>query len=163
ALRAHRWKAVGAVLVLVAVAAPFVGPLLLSPVRDSIVLRRLSESNVYAADLLAFFVPNPRHPLLGALVAPFYRTLSGNPYEQTVYLGYALLILAALGLWKAGGRRVRFFAVVAATYFVLALGPFLHVYGRYRWPVDGEAVSVPLPYLLLHYVPFLNGVRVPSR
>jgi hypothetical protein len=49
------------------------------------------------------------------------------------------------------------------TAFVLALGPFLHIAGHSRFAIEGEPLSVPLPYLLLRYVPFVNGMRVPSR
>lgn len=152
-----------ALLVLVVAAAPFVLPLMISPARDSIVTRSLTESTMFAADLLAFFVPSPTNPVFGKLTGPIYRRLSGNPYEQTVYLGYILLVLAVLGVLRSSKEKTRLFVVAAVTFFVLALGPFLHVYGQYRFPLDGEELSVPLPYLLLHYIPFVNGVRVPSR
>ena len=159
----HLGSLVVAMLVLIATASPFVLPLLISPARDSIVTRQLTESSVYSADLLAFFTPGPRNPLFGRFVGPIYERFTGNPYEQTVYLGYTLLALALFGAFRSAGNKARFFRVVAVIYFVLALGPFLHVDGRYQFPVGGEVVSIPLPYLLLHYIPFVNGVRVPSR
>jgi hypothetical protein len=152
-----------ALLVLVVAAAPFVLPLMISPARDSIVNRSLTESTMYAADLLAFFVPSPTNPVFGKLTGPMYRHFTGNPYEQTVYLGYILLGLAVFGVLRSSKEKTRLFVVAAVTFFILALGPFLHVSGQYRFPVDGEELSVPLPYLLLHYIPFVNGVRVPSR
>ena len=152
-----------ALLVLVVAAAPFALPLMISPARDSIVNRPLSESNVYAADLLAFFVPSPANPVFGELTGPMYRRFTGNPYEQTVYLGYILLALSLVGVLRASKEQTRLFVVVAVTCLVLALGPFLHVDGQYRFQSGGATLSVPLPYLLLQYVPFVNGMRVPSR
>jgi hypothetical protein len=162
-IQGHLGSLAVATLVLVATASPFVLPLLLSPARDSIVTRQLTESSVYSADLLAFFTPSPRNPVFGRFVGPLYERFTGNPYEQTVYLGYILLALALFGAFRSVGDKARLFKVVAVTYFVLALGPFLHVNGRHQFAVGGDVVSIPLPYLLLHYIPFVNGVRVPSR
>lgn len=159
----HLRSVIVALLVLVVAAAPFVLPLMISPARDSIVNRPLTESTMYAADLLAFFVPSPTNPVFGKLTGPIYRRFTGNPYEQTVYLGYILLVLSVFGVLRSSKEKTRLFVVAAVTFFVLALGPFLHLYGQYRFPLDGEELSVPLPYLLLHYIPFVNGVRVPSR
>ena len=153
AIRVVPWVA-GLVVFLLA-ASPFVLPLILSPARDSIVDRPLADSSYFSADLLAFFVPSPRHPLLGGLTGSLYERFTGNPYEQTVYLGYVLLVLAVLGVLSTDRSATRLFRISAATAFVLALGPFLHV--------AGEVLTVPLPYLLLRYVPFVRGARVPSR
>jgi len=149
--------------VLAAAAAPLVLPLILSPARDSIVNRPLAESSEYSADLLAFFVPSPRNPILGAMTGGLYERFTGNPYEQTVYLGWVLLVLAAIGVASATPAATRLFQVTALVAFVLALGPFLHVAGAWRFAVEGETLAVPLPYLLLRHVPFVKGARVPSR
>jgi hypothetical protein len=162
-VRPHLRPLAMGVLALVLVAAPFALPLVLSPARDSIVNRPLAESNAYAADLLAFFVPSPRHPVWGRLVEPIYQRLTGNPFEQTVYLGYILLTLAVIGIARSWNERTRLFVVMAGVFFVLALGPSLHVYGAYKISFDGRMMSVPLPGLLLHYLPVLKGIRAPSR
>jgi hypothetical protein len=141
--------------VFVLAVSPFVLPLILSPARDAILDRPLVESINFSADLLAFFVPSPRNPLFGTLTGPVYDRFTGNPYEQTVYLGYVLLALAVLGAVSTTWKATRLFRVSALAAFVLALGPFLHV--------AGEVLTVPLPYLLLRYVPFVRGARVPSR
>ena len=158
-------RAGGVALVVLAVTASlFVLPMMLSPVaRDGILNRSLAESNTYAADLFAFFLPSPTNPLFGRWTEPIYRHFAGNPYEQAVYLGYVVLGLALWGVLRASRVKTRVSVVAAVTFFALSLGPFLHVDGQYKFPVDGEEISVPLPYLLLRYVPFVNGMRVPSR
>ena len=164
ALRAARVvPALVGLVVFVLAASPFALPLILSSARDSIVNRPLGDASTYSADLLAFFVPSPRNPLLGTLTAPLYEHFTGNPYEQTVYLGYVLLALAVLGVVSSARAKTGLFVVGAATAFVLALGPFLHVAGRSRFEIEGEVLSVPLPYLLLRHIPFVRGARVPSR
>ena len=46
----------------------------------------------------------------------------------------------------------------------MTLGPFLHVFGHWTLTVDeGIRIVIPLPYIILHYIPFLNNVRVPGR
>jgi len=152
-----------ALLVLAVVASPFVLPLAISPVRDSILVRKLSESIWFSADLLAFFVPSSANPVFGKFTERIYARFTGNPYEQTVYLGYVLLGLALWGVLHTSWKMTRAFVAAAATFFVLALGPFLHVNGEYRFWVEGEALTFPLPYLLLRHIPFVNGMRVPSR
>ena len=74
-IRGHLGPLVVAMLVLVATSSPFVLPLLISPARDSIVSRPLTESSIYSADLLAFFTPGPRNPVfekLDRFVADFF-------------------------------------------------------------------------------------------
>ena len=156
ALRAVRARpALVGLAAFVVAASPFVLPLVLSPGRDSIVNRPLAESSEYSADLLAFFVPSPRNPLLGTLTGPLYQRFTGNAYEQTVYLGYVLVALAVVGVVVSPRSMTRLHLTMAATAFVLALGPFLHV--------AGQTLTLPLPYLLLRYLPFVKGARVPSR
>ena len=152
-----------ALLVLAVTASPFVLPTAISPVRDSILTRALAESNAYSADLVAFFVPSPTNPVFGKWTETIYARFTGNPYEQTVYLGYVLLGLALWGMRSTARDKTRLFVAAAATFFVLALGPFLHINGQDRFSVDGEPLSFPLPYLLLRFIPFVNGMRVPSR
>ena len=118
-------------------------------------------ADVFSADLLGFFVPSTLHPVFGAWAATVSQSFT---YTNFVYVGYtvlALAILAALRLWQ--DRRVRFWVVSTLTFFVLSLGPLLHVAGRAVFDLDGLPVRVPLPFILLHYVPFIKGNRYPSR
>lgn len=118
-------------------------------------------ADVFSADLLGFFVPSTLHPVFGAWAATVSQSFT---YTNFVYVGYtvlALAIFAALRLWR--DRRVRFWVVSALTFFVLSLGPLLHVAGQAVFDLDGLPVRVPLPFILLHYVPFIKGNRYPSR
>ena len=54
----------------------------------------------------------------------------------------------------------------ALVFGVLALGPLLQISGRYRFSLDNmlpEGVTFPLPFTLLHFIPFINGNRAPNR
>ena len=54
---------------------------------------------------------------------------------------------------------------MAATFFVLSLGPYLRVNGHTgsRFHYQGARFNVPLPYLVINRVPILNGARNPGR
>ncbi|MGH7331704.1 MAG: hypothetical protein ACREKS_02945, partial [Candidatus Rokuibacteriota bacterium] len=87
---------------------------------------------------------------------------TGNLFEQTVFLGYVALAVA--GLAFAGSRRdARFWATATAVFAVLCLGPLLHVGGRWLFEVDGVPLTLPLPAMLLHFLPLTSGLRVLSR
>jgi hypothetical protein len=49
---------------------------------------------------------------------------------------------------------------------LLVLGPVLQINGRYRFSLDNllpDGVTFPLPFTLLHFVPFINANRAPNR
>lgn len=155
-----RLAAVGAAAALLAL--PFAVIIARRFLRDSMLVTPLGDVNQWSADLAAALVPSRLHPLWGSMVAPFYERLPGNLFEQTVFVGYVALALAAGGAaWR--WERARLWAVVAAVSFVLSLGPLLHVLGRWTWAIDGVSVTVPLPGLLFHWLPGLGAVRVFSR
>lgn len=124
-------------------------------------------AEVFSADLAGFLVPTVRHPFLGELVT---RTEVGkfdqwqHVYKgQHIYLGFTLLILAAVGV--VGGRRDAssrrgaaspWFWLVAALFFAwLTLGPTIYV--------NGKDTGVPGPFVILQSLPFFKGNRYPSR
>ena len=156
-LRAAMLAVVGAVLA---------GPYAIFAARrlggDAVITPSLGEVNHWSADILAFFVPSPQHPLWGALIAPFYREFTGNLFEQTVYLGYAALTLAvvAVGLFQRGAR---FWVWSGLVFGVLSLGPLLHLGGRSSFEIDGMPITIPLPGMLLYLLPVVGSIRVYSR
>ncbi len=84
---------------------------------------------------------------------------------NTVFLGWVTLALAALGAW-VGRKRLRGWIWTAFVFGVLALGPLLQINGRFRFSLDNllpEGVTLPLPFALLHFIPFVNANRAPNR
>jgi hypothetical protein len=56
------------------------------------------------------------------------------------------------------------FLFTAFSFWLLTLGPFLHVFGKWGLTVDdGIRIVVPLPYVIFHYLPFMSNIRVPGR
>jgi hypothetical protein len=111
----------------------------------------------FSADLLGFLVPTMRHPLFGEMVS---RTgIQDFDKGQHIYLGFTLLVLAAVGLVGVRQRREGsgpWFWLIAALFFAwLALGPTVHVNGR--------DTGIPGPFVLLQSLPFFKGNRYPGR
>jgi len=74
------------------------------------------------------------------------------PYDN-FYIGYTILFLAFLAVLFRK-KEIRFWVFSSIIFFILALGPYLHI--------DG-VTSIKLPYLLLYYVPFFKMLSVPWR
>jgi hypothetical protein len=75
---------------------------------------------------------------------------TGNPLPHTLYpIPYTLYP----ALWP----------LTAAVFFVLSLGPLLHINGKANFNLDGLMANIPLPYIIIHYLPILKGARVPGR
>jgi len=111
----------------------------------------IDEMRQWSVDLVAFFLPAYDHWLAGPLVRATRAGLAGNFTLQTAYLGYTTLALAAVAIARAARSVVRPWAIAATVFFVLALGPYLHVSGTER--------PVPLPLSVIHAVPPISGVR----
>jgi hypothetical protein len=124
-------------------------------------------ADVFVADLLGFFLPSRLHPLLGGLAQEVERSFS---YTNFASVGIVVFVLAAVGLWArrrgSDGRVVApasFWGLSALLYAILSLGPVLHIAGRWVFDLDGLLVRVPLPFIILHYIPFIKANRYPSR
>jgi len=155
------WRFAGLLLAGAVFTGPYVAFVVPRVAMDTEPRPALADVNQWNADLLAFFTPSPGHPWWGRPLAPVYANFSGNIFEQTVYLGYVTLILAGVALvWR---REARFWALAGVVFAVLALGPLLHVAGRWAFDVGGMSVTVPLPAILLYFVPGVSALRVLSR
>lgn len=121
-------------------------------------------ADLWSADLVSWFLPWEKHPLWGGVVEEARLGLRARG-EGVVYPGLIVLGLAVAGRELGDRERRRGWAALAITGGVLALGPFLQVGGRTGsgFSYLGREFAVPLPYFLLHFVPVLNGVRVPGR
>jgi hypothetical protein len=132
--------------------------------RDFHVDLPISESFKFSADLLAFFVPSAFHPLWGNLVRSiYYYHFTGNDTEQTVYLGYIVIGLSLVAVLKAPKAKTRFWTLSALAFFMLSLGPVLHINGKSTLKLNGMPITFPLPNLLLYFIPLLNTLRAASR
>lgn len=119
-----------------------------------------------SADLVGWLTPTALHPVWGADWPTTLRAVQEGtgPFSDvnTVFLGYATLALALVGA-GAAWRRARGWVIAAIISALFTLGPLLQIRGRYLFNFDGLETSVPLPFLLLHYLPFVQGNRAANR
>lgn len=111
----------------------------------------------FSADLLDFFVPNPRHPLWGAATAPWTARLHAGDGGYGLSLGVvALVAWAAAGATALRARHGRIWLAAGLLCAAVALGPDLRI---------GATVhSLPMPHdALTALVPLLAGSRTPIR
>jgi hypothetical protein len=163
-------RGLGRLAAMGAVAALLSAPLLLPTVREGLnadyAVEGWGMSDQLSADLVGLVTPTDLHPLWGNDWEASLRAVQTGDSRfsdvNTVFVGYATLALAVLGAIVAG-RRARAWLVIALLAFVLALGPLLQINGQSLYNLDGLEVNVPLPYILLHYLPFVQGFRAPNR
>ncbi len=100
-----------------------------------------------ATDVLAFFVPSRRHPLIGPFVEPLHHRIG----RRQVFLGYVPLALALLGAVKQR-RKACFWVFSTLVFFSMSLGAYIRF--------NGVLSERPLqPWLL----PMAGFVRDPTR
>lgn len=129
------------------------------------------DALMLSADLLGWFTATVFHPIFGGDVVREMRLvqqrainpeLTGFRDINTVFLGWATLALALLGAWTYR-RKVKIWGWTALVFGVLTLGPLLQINGRYRFDLDGLETTVPLPFIVLHFIPIVKANRAPNR
>jgi hypothetical protein len=131
----------------------------------------LSKSNymyqggfeAYSADLMAFFTPTIFHPILNDLVSPINSHFTAGGCEGTVFAGFTVLFLSIIAILKIKTKEIKFWALSAITFFILCLGPILHVVGATNFSLGGYFFHIPLPYRIFMHIPVFSMARVPSR
>ncbi len=124
-------------------------------------------ADIYVADLFGFFIPSHLHPLLGSWAQQATRAFSYTNFATIGFVALALAIVGLLARRRQGDDHdtapAGFWATSALLYAVLSLGPVLHIAGQWAFNLDGLLVRLPLPFIILHYVPFIKANRYPSR
>jgi hypothetical protein len=123
------------------------------------------DAEKLSVDLLGLVTPTALHPLGGDWVETLRQTQEGTSRFRdvnTVFLGWAGLALAIVGAVRYR-RRVAAWITSFVIFAVFGLGPLLQINGRSIFDLDGLLVNVPLPFIALHYIPFVKANRVPNR
>ncbi len=119
-----------------------------------------------SADLAGWLTPTALHPVWGTDWPARLRAVQEGtaPFNDinTVFIGFMTAGLALLGgifLWK----RTRGWITAAILSALFTLGPLLQIYGKIVYNFDGLMTSIPMPFILLHYIPFVKGNRTANR
>lgn len=113
-------------------------------------------TDIYVADLFGYVTFPPVH-YLSALSEPIHSLMTGYAWENIAYLGLvniALLAWLILRRKRLDRKLIAFVLSGMGVFAVIASGSHLHVLGR---------STIPLPDLLLSYLPFFKNVRAPAR
>ncbi len=130
----------------------------------------------FSSDLFGFFIPSYYNYYYGGLVSLIIQKLdivfARGIFENFTYPGIIIFLAYAYLVFQLFQKKIkgkewvqmRSYFIVSIFFVILTLGPFLHVAGRWALELkDGIKLVVPLPYVLLHYVPFLGNIRSPGR
>lgn len=115
----------------------------------------LWRSSAPGVDLLAFFVPNPNHPLAPAAVANWMASRPGGYLDQVASLSLVGLAILFAASRLAGFKPPRFWLFITVAFALLALGPFVQI--------AGVNTGIPTPWTLLRYAPVIGAARMPAR
>jgi len=130
--------------------APFLWPIIREQLTTDTSYMAVDVQNGLGNDLLSFFVPNQRHPLLGHLVSGVNDRI-GFVRKRPAYLGLVALGLAVGGVATAR-RRTRFWWLSGLLFFFLSLGAQIRFGGA------------PLHTFYLPWaVPIIHVLRHPFR
>ena len=160
------WKPVAALAVMGISVGVLFSPLIVPMAREAATadyMRPSFAENVeLSADVMAFITPSELHPVWGKAIAPFYRQFSASTSEQLIFVGIVPLLLTIFAAVRYRHRKLaQFWLWFTAIFFVLALGPYLHIGGK-TIAIGGN--PIPMPYLALYKtVPFIGISRSLSR
>jgi hypothetical protein len=107
------------------------------------------------ADLGSLVLGNPFNGLWGPQVMRLYGELGMNAFAGPLWLGVApLALLLTRRSWQ-GHPAARLWLLIAGVFLVWTLGPYLDVFG-----ID---TGLPLPQMLLRFVPIVSNARIPGH
>ncbi len=169
-------RLLAAVLVAALLWAPVGIPVVQTLLSTDFVLTGWGDALKLSADLFSFTSPTALHPLWGPDWVTELRNVQVNAVSpgasrfndvNTVFVGMSTLLLAAVAWWRWRGV-VRLWIAGLLGFMLLALGPVLQIAGKYQWSFDnvlgnGATTAIPLPFILLHYIPIVQGNRAANR
>ena len=163
--------------------SPLLAPMVREARQSRFMVPDPAQSRTLSADLLAFVTPQEFHPLWGQWAQERAQVFIASLSEHSVFVGYTVLALAALGV-GASHRRVgkqsaicnlqsRYagrgqsairgpWLLALLVFFILSLGPVLHVAGRANLLPGGGEIALPYGWLA-RVVPFMEITRSVSR
>jgi Bacterial membrane protein YfhO len=165
------WLAISRAAIAGAVAVAISAPFLVTSARgaaeagSATLNHPLTEAVRYSARPWMLFLPPEDNPVVGDRVQPWVQQhLFDSPvYEQSIYLGYTLLLLAAIGLWPSRrglpdrmrfSRRIALVGLAAA--LLIIVGPYIPFEKSYwrLWSTPSATAHVPsLGWLMFHISP----------
>ncbi len=158
----------GRLVVVGLVTAVLYSPILVPVLREMAAGYELAgwgDAEKLSADLVGLVTPTALHPLGGDWTTTLRQVREGTSRFKdvnTLFLGWTGLALGLVGAVRYR-RRLAAWIASALIFAVLSLGPLLQINGRSLFDLDGLTINVPLPFIVLHYIPLIKANRVPNR
>lgn len=115
----------------------------------------LWRSSARGLDVAAFLAPNPLHPWLSWMAAGWIADLPEGFAENVASIPWTMLGFIAAGVVLYRVALPKAWLIWTACFFLLSLGPFVHV--------AGINTHIPTPWTFLRYVPVIGAARMPTR
>ena len=113
------------------------------------------RSSAQGVDLLAYFAPNPLHPIFGPISYHWFETMPGGFNENVASIPWVAMIILAVGVGVMKLQVPKGWLAFTAVFAILALGPFVSVAKHLTY--------LPTPWALLRYLPIVGAARMPTR
>ena len=146
--------------------APVGVPVVRTFLNSDFALEGWGDALKLSADLWSFVTPVALHPFFGSDWVQELRAVREGTARfrdvNTVFVGVSTFVLVTLAA-LVHRRRVAGWFVGLITFLLFSLGPLLQVNGQVEYDFDGLRTGIPLPFILLHYIPVVRANRVPNR
>ena len=126
----------------------------------------------FSSDLFGIFIPGSDNFYYGKFISKLAKNslFIGGIFENFNYPGiiiltvYFTLVLFRNKIPKKIKESIRPYLSASILFFLLTLGPFLHIAGQWFIQLEeGIRLVLPLPFVILHYIPFIGNIRAPGR
>ncbi len=169
-VRGARIRNLLAMLVIFVVAIIIASPYLVPAMRESFDPKYIPQywggAPVLSSEPLSLFTPSSLSTMFGTHDWPreWAQVLAGKAhfFDVNIFvIGVGVASLALVGaIVQPQARRWLWLSLIV---IVLSLGPILHMNKQSVFDLDGMKLTVGLPYVALHYIPILSGLRAPQR
>lgn len=131
-----------------------------------------------SGDLAGFFTPSEFNPIyyfilkkttdLHILFTKYFNFYLNNKVKfiypgLIILMTYFLLLFYKNKISKDIFSKIRPHLYISLIFATLLLGPFLKIFNKWIINLDGVGVVIPMPFLILHYLPGLGSLRAPTR
>jgi hypothetical protein len=126
----------------------------------------------FSSDIFGVFVPSAYNFYYGQYISyiagkvSFMRGIfEGFNYPGIIILFiYFTLVIFRKKLSKKIKEDIKPYLWASILFFLLTLGPFIHIAGHWFIQLEeGIRLVFPLPFIILHYIPFIGNIRAPGR
>ncbi|MAF80506.1 hypothetical protein CL628_00670 [bacterium] len=144
------------VVLLIFITLPSITPTVQLATSDTTLTLGAEQTVRFSADAFAYLVPASFHSLWGGFFNTFFtHRFTGNVTESTAYLGIIPLLLIIFFHHKVPGSQLKLWLTLGVTFWLLSLGPRLHLLGL--------VTPLPLPYAIIDGWPIFSAIRAVGR